>query len=146
MRLLFAVAVLLLALPAWAGETPLAKPAPDLDNPRRILVQLTADDDRKVNAVLGNLGNLSRFYGQDNVRLAVVAYGPGVRALLKQTSTVKDRISSLQQYEVEFLACGNTLAAMNVAEDQVLPGIKVTAAGIAEIVERQRMGWHYIVP
>ncbi len=146
MRVLLALVALMFALPVMAGETPLTPPNPGLENPRLILLQLTSDDDRKVNAVLNNLGNLSKFYGQDNVRLAVVAFGAGVKALLADTSTVKGRIASLRDYEVEFLACGNTLSAMNIPEDKVLPGVTVTVAGIAEIVERQRRGWHYIVP
>ncbi|MGE5504353.1 MAG: DsrE family protein [Actinomycetota bacterium] len=134
------------AVPAAAGETVLTAPKPTMDQPRRILLQLTSDDPHRINGTLGNLGNLSKFYGMDNVQLAVVAYGPGVKALLKETSTVKDRIASLQDIDVEFVACGNTLSALGVPEDAVLPGVKVTEAGIAEIVERQRAGWHYIAP
>lgn len=146
-RLILALALgLAAAVPARAGETVLTPPRPTMEAPRRILLQLTSDDPARINGTLGNLGNLSKFYGMDNVQLALVAYGPGVKALLAETSTVRDRISSLQAIDVEFVACGNTLSAMGVAEDKVLPGVKVTEAGIAEIVERQRSGWHYIAP
>lgn len=148
MRALLAcvAALLLLTAPASAAETELADPKPGWDNPRRIMLQLTEDDPKKVNGVLYNAINLQKFYGQDNVKVAVIAYAAGVRALLKESSPVAERISSLQQYEVEFVACGNTMTTIGKAPEDLLPGVEMVTAGIAEIVERQLRGWHYIVP
>lgn len=135
-----------LAPAATAQDTVLAEPKPDWDNPRRIMLQLTEDDPQKVNGVLYNAVNLQKFYGQDNVQIAVITYGRGVRALMTATSPVKERIDSLRQYGIEFVACGNTLQTMGKSETDLLPGISVVTTGIAEIVERQLQGWIYIVP
>lgn len=145
-RMFAFASAMLMAVSARAGETALSDPVPTMDAPRQILLQLTSDDEARINGVLNNVAALSKFYGMDNVNLAVVTYGSGVKALLANGSPVKERISSLQHYGVEFVACGNTLARMKIPEDQVLPDVKVAAAGIAEIVERRVKGWHYIVP
>ncbi|HSV28133.1 MAG TPA: DsrE family protein [Candidatus Omnitrophota bacterium] len=148
MRFVLAMLALLIAAPvaAFAADTVLADPKPGWDNPRRIVLQLTTDDPKRVNGVFHNAINLQKFYGQDNVKVAIVAYGAGVRPLLKQDSPVAERVASLAQYEVEFVACGNTLATMDKKESDLLPGVTVVTAGIAEIVERQIKGWHVVVP
>jgi intracellular sulfur oxidation DsrE/DsrF family protein len=76
----------------------------------------------------------------------VIAYAGGMNALLKGASPVPDRVSSLQQYGVEFVACGNTLETIHKTPEDLLPGVKLVEAGIAEIVERRLTGWIYIVP
>ncbi|MBW7850161.1 MAG: DsrE family protein [Rhodospirillales bacterium] len=131
---------------AMAADTELADPAPGWDNPRRIMLQLTSDDPGRVNGILHNAVNLQKFYGQDNVQVAIIAYGAGVRAVLAASSPVKERVASLLQYDVEFVACGNTMTAIGKSESDLLPGVRVATAGIAEIVERKLKGWHYIVP
>lgn len=141
------LAVLMLSLaPARAAETQLADPKPGWDNPRKILLQITHDDPRHVNNVLYNAINLQKFYGQDNVKVAIVAYASGVRAFLKGESKVAERVSSLKDYDVEFLACGNTLDTIGKSKADLLPGVDMVTAGIAEIVERKLKGWHYIAP
>lgn len=148
MRFVLAMLALLIAFqfPARAADTVLADPKPGWDNPRRIVLQLTTDDPQRVNSIFHNAVNLQKFYGQDNVKVAIVAYGAGVRPLLKQGSPVAERVASLGQYEVEFVACGNTLSTIGKSEGDLLPGVKMVTAGIAEIVERQIQGWHVIVP
>lgn len=140
------ILALMFAIPAWAGETVLAEPRPSWDNPRQIVLQLTSDDARHVNNVLTNAVNLQKFYGQDLVKVAVVAFGPGVRPFLREGSPVAERVASLKEYEVDFIACGNTLDAIGKTKADLLPDVDVVTAGIAEIVERQRMGWHIIAP
>lgn len=141
-----ALLALLATVPAWAAETQLAQPAPGWDNPRKLVLQLTHDDPRHVNNVLYNAVNVQKFYGQDNVKVAVVAFGPGVRALLKKESPVAERVASLRDYDIEFVACGNTLETLGRKEADLLPGVSVAAFGIPEIMERQLKGWLVIAP
>lgn len=142
-------ALLLLTLPvslAAAKETVLADPKPGFDNPRQIMLQLTSDDPKVINNILHNAVNLQKFYGQDNVLVAVVAFGPGMEALYAKSSPVKDRVESLLQYGVEFIGCGNTMETTGHTPAELIPGVEVVTAGIAEIVERQRRGWTYVRP
>ncbi|MEO5374389.1 MAG: DsrE family protein [Alphaproteobacteria bacterium] len=141
-----ATAMLSISTAAYAADAPLAEPRPDWDNPRRVVLQLTEGDAAKANGVMHNAINLQKFYGQDNVKVALVAYAGGVKPFLREGSPVAERVASLRQYGVEFLVCGNTLDALHKTEADLLPGVAVTTSGVAELVERQLKGWTYIAP
>jgi uncharacterized protein len=127
-------------------DTELADPAPDWDNPRKIVFQVTTKDEFHVNNVYYNAINLQKFYGTDNVKIAIVFYGPGIRAILNESAISPDRVKSLQDYEIEFIACNNTMTTIGKKPTDLLAGIRVVTSGIAEIVEKQEKGWHYIIP
>ena len=141
------VALLFAAPGARAGETVLAEPHPSIDAPRRVVVSMSTKDTEKVNHLLYNVVNLQKFYGQDNVEIAVVGWGPGVRPLLKQDSTVRARIESLIQYGVHFYACGNTLDTIgDRSVKDLIDGVEWVQAGLPEIIERRLRGWVDIWP
>ena len=135
-------AAVTLASPAWAM---MADPEPSFDNPRQIVVSLSEKDEKRVNAVLNNVANMQKAYGIDNVQLAVVAYGPGIWSLLKD-SPVRARIESLQKYDIAFVACGNTLDSIHKTDDDLIGGVSRVQAGLVEIVERRLSGWVDIKP
>lgn len=147
---LAALAVLTSVAPSFAqdiGATPItfASPAPSIDHPRKIVLSLSESEPSRVNEVIGNVGNIQRFYGADNVEIALVAYGPGLRAVLK-TSGVTDRIKSLIAIGIKVVACGATMESLHVGKDALIPGVEVTANGIPYIVEHQLGGWVYVRP
>lgn len=131
--------------PSYA-QTQIADPAPTMEQPRRIMLQLTSGDAKIMNSVLSNAVNLQKFYGQDNVEIVIVAYGPGMEALYAKTSPVADRVGSLMQYQVSFVGCRNTMDTTHHTEAELVPGVKLAQAGVAEIVERQLKGWIYVRP
>jgi len=123
----------------------MADPEPDFDNPRQVVVSLSEKDEKRVNAVLNNVMNIQKAYGTDNVKLAVVAYGPGIWSILKD-SPVRARVESMLMYEIEFVACGNTLDAIHKTEADMIKGVTWTRAGLVEIVERRLTGWVDLKP
>lgn len=127
-------------------ETEMADPAPDFDQPRKIMLQISTDDEQKINDVLWNAVNLQKFYGYDNVQIAIIAFGPGMTALYSETSPVRERIESLLKFEIGFVGCGNTMDATDHSEADLIKGVDYVQAGIAEIVERQLQGWVYVHP
>jgi len=146
-RLLLAMLLAVcLALPVRAGETALADPKPSIDTPRRIVFSLSESDPARVNAVLTNIGNVQKFYGIDNVQMALVAYGPGLRALLKADTPVKARIEGLMAIDVEIIACGATLETLHKSAADLIDGVDVVPNGLPEIVERQLRGWVHLHP
>jgi len=145
-RSLILLAAGLLAGGAGLRETELADPKPSLDAPRRIIASLSEADPERANAVLSNMINVQTFYGQDLVEIRLVAYGPGLRHLLREGSTVAERIQSLQAYGLSFVACGATLDTLGLTPASVLEGVEVVQNGLPEIVERQLSGWIYIRP
>lgn len=146
-RRIFLAALAVIPL-AGAGvrETPLADPRPSIDAPRRIVVTLSEADPARANAIFSNLVNIQAFYGQDMVEIMVVAYGPGVRHLLRNESQVAERIASLLTYDIAFVACGATMDSLGVPPEAALDGVQVVQNGLPEIIERQLMGWVHIRP
>lgn len=149
MRAVLASLTLTAALAASSpvcAQSQLSEPAPTIDKPRRIMLQLTSDDPKIMNLVLNNAVNLQKFYGPDLVQVAVIAFGPGMEALYKKSSPVADRVSSLTHYDVTFIGCANTMESTHHAPDELIEGVQVVPAGVAEIVERQLGGWSYVRP
>ncbi|GAC1403057.1 MAG: hypothetical protein NVSMB64_04030 [Candidatus Velthaea sp.] len=136
--------------PGFAQSTdlpaPFASPAPSIDHPRKVVLSLSERDATRVNEILSNLGNIQKFYGTDNVRIALVVFGPGVHAVLKSESLVRARISSLLAIGVDILACDATLQTMHLTAAALIPGVKVVPNGLPEIVELQASGWYYVRP
>ena len=145
-RLLALVVLVAMVIGGTARAGALADPQPDWDHPRKLVLQLDSDDPHRVNGVFDNVVNTQKFYGLDNVRIAVVAYGPGVRALLKASAPAPDRVAALLYTQVELVACGITLASLGKTAADLLPGVTVTPAGVPELMERQLKGWIYIAP
>ncbi|MDH5773175.1 MAG: DsrE family protein, partial [Rhodospirillaceae bacterium] len=121
------------------------EPEPSMDNPRKVLVSLNFNDEKSVSSLLYNVINIQKAYGQDNLEIAVLGWGPGVRALLND-SPVKARIESQMQYDIQFIACGNTLDTIGISPDNLIDGVELVKAGLPEIIERELMGWSIIWP
>lgn len=121
-------------------------PQPSVNDPRKIVISLAEDDPKRINAVLSNIVNIQKYYDAAQVRLAVVAYGPGIVAVLKDESPVAQRIAGLQELDVEFIACGATLDTMKKSPADLLPDIGVVPNGLPEIVERSLTGWIHLRP
>ncbi|TCS64299.1 DsrE family protein [Varunaivibrio sulfuroxidans] len=122
-----------------------ADPQPTMDNPRRIVLGVDTKDVARLNNILYNTVNLQKNYGQDNVEIAIIAYGPGVRMLLKG-SPVAERVRSLMMYGVKFIACQNTMDTLHKTKADLIDGVSVVRSGLAEIVERRLKGWVDIKP
>jgi uncharacterized protein len=134
------------ACPAAYAQSQFADPAPTIEKPRRIVLQLTSDDPKVMTSVLNNAMNIQKFYGQDRVEIAIVAFGPGMEALYKKGSPVSERVSSLLRYDITFVGCANTMESTHHTTEDLIEGVQVTPAGVAEIVERQLKGWIYVHP
>jgi intracellular sulfur oxidation DsrE/DsrF family protein len=155
MRLAFVVAFVLastagaLADPVFgtlgSGGPVMTSPTPSIDHPRKVVLSLSESALPRVNEVIGNVGNIQKFYGADNVRIALVAYGPGIHAVL-QGSPVKDRIEGLLAIGVHVLACKATLDTIHANPNDLIPGVQVVSNGLPEIVELQLRGWTYVRP
>ena len=137
------LATLLLAVPAYSQT--MAEPEPSMDNPRKVLVSLNFNDEKKVASLLYNVINIQKEYGQDNLEIAVLGWGAGVRMLLKD-SPLRSRIESQMQYDIKFIACGNTLQTIGIGPENLIDGVEVVKAGLPEIIERELMGWSVIWP
>lgn len=128
------------------AETEFAEPKPSIDNPRQFVFPITNGDDESINHVLSSANNVLKFYGPEKTELVIVAYSKGIRALLKKEKDIAVRVRSLMTYDVEFIACGNTMTTKKIKEDELIEDVEVVTAGIVELIERQKRGWIYIRP
>ena len=129
------------------AETEFAEPKPSMENPRRFIFPITAWDRDSINHILGSANNVIKFYGIDNTEVVIVAYSQGIKSLLKHhDSAIAKRVRSLMTYDVEFIACGNTMKTLRIKNKDLLDGVEVVTAGIVELIERQLRGYIYIRP
>lgn len=116
------------------------------ENEHRLVIQISTDDIRAQETALGNIVNLQKHYGMDNIEIELVAFGPGYRMLTPQ-STLAPRIASLALQEVTFTACMNTLLSVKEKTGfmpKLIEGVTTTKAGVARIIELQEEGYSYV--
>ena len=120
------------------------------DNSRhhKLVIQVSSDDLRVQKIALNNAINLQKYYGMDNIDIEIVAYGPGLRMLTKN-STLASRISSLTFQDITFSACKNTMISLKEKTGfmpKLIEGVGTVHAGVARIIELQEQGYAYIRP
>jgi len=129
------------------AETEFAKPKPAMDNPRQLIFSIPTADAKEVNRIISTVNNVIKFYGVENTEVVIVAYGQGLKSLLKKGDTdIRKRIEALMTYDVEFIACGNTMRTLKINKKDLLEDISFATAGIVEIIERKLQGFSYTQP
>ena len=130
-----------------AAETEFAEPKPAIDNPRQLVFALPSGEIKEINRILSTVNNVMKFYRPENTEVVIVAYGQGLKSLLKKGDVdVRKRIEALMTYDVEFIACGNTMRTLHIDKKDLLDDIGYATAGIVEIIERQLQGYTYAQP
>ncbi|MGM0411903.1 MAG: DsrE family protein [Pseudomonadota bacterium] len=114
----------------------------------KVVYQLNKADADYHDSVIFSVGEMIRRY-EDNVEVAVVAFGPGIHTLAKEpersvSDEIRERISSLSQYGVDFVACGNTMDSLGWKEEDMVDFARVVQVGAAELMELQEDGYAYI--
>lgn len=115
---------------------------------KKVVLQISDDEPEKQTLVLNVANNLVKHYGQDGVKVEIVAFGPGLKLLFADNAN-HNRVQSLSATGVNFNACQNTTAAMTrilgyapklAAESKPVP------AGIARIVDLTAQGYTLVRP
>ena len=133
--------VLFLGLFSFANAE-FSEPKPSFENPRKVVYSLHVGDLDTVSHTIGSMYNILKEYPAESLKIVVVAYGKGVRALKKDyDERTLTRIKSLMEYDVEFIVCKNTMETMKWTEEDFIDGVDYTQAGIVEVIERQVDGF-----
>ncbi len=149
LQLIVLIPFLLPQSPVWAnGEAEEELRFPGDPPEHYVVYQFNKADPDYHNHVLFSVGAMVRKYG-DNVKIVVTAFGPGIHILAEMperpvSEEVRQRVSSLAQYGVEFHACGNTMKSLGWTEENLLPFVKVVEVGAADLMELQEQGYAYI--
>lgn len=119
------------------------------DPPENFVVyQLNKSEREYQEHVIFSVGAMLRQYN-DNIKIVVTAFGPGIHLLLKKprrpvAPVLREKVSSLHEYGVEFHGCGNTLKALKLTEKDLLPFVKYVEVGASDLLELQKKGYAYI--
>ena len=111
----------------------------------RVVMQVSDGDPAKWNLALNNARNLQTDLGRDHVEIEIVAYGPGI-GMLRRESPVSSRIDEALTAGVHVVACENTMTGQKLTKPDMLPGIGYVRAGVVEIMQKQQQGYAYLRP
>lgn len=145
MRFIKSLSVLLFLALSFLGFT--AQAADFVE--KKIVLQVSDKASHK--KVLNVAGNILKHYGKDQVKVEIVAFGPGLGVLIagKKNKNL-DRITSLAGSGVKFNACGNTIRKVTKKRKGKAPKLHAAAtvvpAGVIRIIELQDKGYTLIRP
>lgn len=134
---LYPVMVLLLALASWL-------PAAHAEAPG-VVIQVSDNDPERWTLALNNAKNFQKDLGKNNVNIEIVAYGPGIN-MLKKNSKVAKRLEEAKAQGITVLACENTMRNKKVSRNEMHTHISYIDSGVVEIMNKQRGGWTYLRP
>ncbi len=136
-------AALLLAAPMglWAQSV---APATETSVPKyRVVIQVSNPDPRGWHQTLTNAMTLTKNAGRENVQIEIVVNGMAI-GMLKYNSPEAKEVAAVLGLGVKVLACGETMKALMLEKDDMLPNIGYVPGGLIEILDRQRDGWQYV--
>ena len=136
-------AALLLAAPMglWAQSS---APATESAAPKyRVVLQVSNPEPRGWHQTLNNAMALTKNAGRANVQIEIVANGMGI-GMLKYNSPEAKEVAAALSLGVKVLACGETMKALMLEKDDMLPNIGFVPGGLIEVLDRQRDGWQYV--
>ncbi len=118
---------------------------------QKVVYHLNTDDDKTLNAAMGNIQNHINAVGKENIDLRVVMHGNGLALLqkAKDNQDTKSKVDNLKMQGVAFNVCANTLKGKklnyksdlyDVSEKDIVP------SGVAEIAHLQKLGFTYVKP
>jgi intracellular sulfur oxidation DsrE/DsrF family protein len=113
--------------------------------PHKVVFQVSDAEPAKWNLALNNARNVQADLGADQTTIEIVVYGPGI-GMLKMDSTAGSRVAEAMGKGVEIVACENTMRAMKLGREDMLPQIGYVPAGVVEIMARQKQGYAYVRP
>lgn len=107
----------------------------------KVVMQVSGNDTLVHKSVIRNINNVLKAF--DEVKIEVVAHGPGIEFLLNSSAFVK-YITELHNKGVVFLACQNTLDDKKISLSALNPIAVIVPSGIAHLIRRQDEGWSYV--
>ena len=118
----------------------------------RLAIHVDQNDPAVMNLALNNAKNVQSYYDakSETVTIEIVAYGPGLK-MYTADSPVKERISvmSMEQENLTFAACGNTLAGMEKkagTKIELISEATMVQSGVVRLMELQEQGYSYVRP
>lgn len=115
---------------------------------KKIVLQISDGSPIKQTMVLNVANNIQKHYGLENVKVEIVAFGPGLRLLFEENAN-KGRIQNLVANGTRFSACQNTVKGMTKKlghAPKLSKHATPVSAGVARIVTLVEQGYILIRP
>jgi hypothetical protein len=110
----------------------------------KIVFEFTKSDTASFSMIMRQLNNITTATA-GSAKLEVVCYGPGLQLLMKEKTTVQQRIEEFHsRYNVVFAACEASMARQGITKSQLLPQAVTVPLATLEISSKQQEGWSYI--
>ena len=113
--------------------------------PRGVAIQVSEADPAKWEMALINARNVRKAYGDQPMEVEIVAYGPGLQ-MLRKDSSVAAGLENARVEGVKLLACKNTMQMTNTKREDLNWLVDVVPSGIVEIMQKQKEGYAYVRP
>ena len=140
------ILVMLLVISSFS-KMEFSEPKPTFDNPRKWMIKLNFNDKQRVKHTLGAIYNVLKEYPAESIKISVVTYAYGMRVLKKDyDKELSSKVKSLMEYDVEFVACKNTMQTMGWTKNDFIEDLTYVQTGLAEVIERKVDGWIEATP
>jgi len=104
------------------------------------------DEICKSKLVLGNINNLIKDLGGENLEVELLANSEAVKLMLVDSNKFSEQLKNLKLKNVTFAACANSLHQMNLDKGLLFDFCIVVPSGVGELVIKQTNGYVYIKP
>jgi len=118
------------------------------DVANKVVIQVSTDDERTQKIALNNAVNIQKSLGADEVKIEIVAYGPGL-GIMTLAGKQSQRVADLALQDITFSACNNTIKKITKkkgAVPKLVEGVTIVGSGAVRIIELQQQGYAYIRP
>jgi hypothetical protein len=140
------ILLLMLCLSLFA-QMNFSDPQPSFEAPRKWVIRISTNDLETMNHTLDTVNNVLKEYPPESLKVALIFYSKGVRVIKKDfDAKTLARIKSLMAYEIELIACKNTMESMGWQTGDLIDGVSYVQAGVAEVIERVNGGWIDVTP
>jgi len=130
-------------------KAPSADRFPDDPAEHKVVFMWDKSDPAYQHHILNSIQALIGLYGSD-VKIAVVAIGPGIHVLAKHPKRkvaplTYERVKSFAtDYHVRWIACGNTMKTIGWTDKDMRPFAEYAKVGAAAVMTLQENGYAYI--
>jgi intracellular sulfur oxidation DsrE/DsrF family protein len=110
----------------------------------RVIVDMARPALAEWDLLLEQIRDLQGIFGPGGVQIEVVARDPAVGWLLAGNTGLQDKIHAAADSGVVFVVGRDSLQRRGLAQNQLLPFVRIVDSGPAEVVRKQEDGWAYI--
>ena len=109
----------------------------------KIIFDISSSDTADHSTVIRQVNNVLKASPQ--TKIEVVFHGKAVYALVKEKTTLNDKIDELiNKKNVVIAACNNSLIRLNISKNELLSSAIVVPVAMLELMDKQEKGWSYI--